>query len=38
MGMTRVFVSDRAALRRNGNGIVPVRNVRDLFERLFLDA
>jgi hypothetical protein len=35
MGMTRVFVSERAAPRRNDAGIVPVKNVRDLFRHLF---
>ena len=35
MGMQRVFVSDRSAPRRGGNGIVPVRSVRDLFQHLF---
>ena len=34
MGMTRVFVSERAA-KRNGNGVVPVKNVSDLFRHLF---
>jgi DNA repair protein RadA/Sms len=37
MGMTRVFVSERGAPRRNGadGGIVPVKNVSDLFRHLF---
>ncbi|HEU4996198.1 MAG TPA: DNA repair protein RadA [Gemmatimonadaceae bacterium] len=35
MGLKRVFVSERAVPRRSANGIVPVRTVRDLFERLF---
>ena len=37
MGMTRVFVSERGAPRRNGAeaGIVPVKNVSDLFRHLF---
>jgi DNA repair protein RadA/Sms len=35
MGMGRVFVSERSAPRRAANGIVPVRNVRDLFKQLF---
>ena len=34
MGMTRVFVSERAS-KRNGNGVVPVRLIGDLFEQLF---
>ena len=35
MGMTRVFVSDRAAPRRGTNGIVPVRTIGDMFRQLF---
>jgi DNA repair protein RadA/Sms len=35
MGMTRVFVAERAAPRGKGNGIVGVKNVSDLFRHLF---
>jgi DNA repair protein RadA/Sms len=34
MGMTRVFVSERSAPKKP-NGVVPVRNIRDLFGHLF---
>lgn len=35
MGMNRVFVSERGTTRRAPNGVVPVRTVHDLFQRLF---
>jgi DNA repair protein RadA/Sms len=35
MGMKRVYVSDRAAPRREGNGVVAVKTVGDLFQQLF---
>src|SRR5262245_6311019 len=35
MGMSRVFVSERSAPKRNGDGVGPVSNVRELFQRLF---
>jgi DNA repair protein RadA/Sms len=35
MGMKRVFVSERGAPRRAPNGLVAVRNVRDMFQQLF---
>jgi DNA repair protein RadA/Sms len=34
MGMTRVFVSDRAAPKR-ASGLVPVRNIQEMFQQLF---
>jgi DNA repair protein RadA/Sms len=34
MGMKRVFVSERSTTRKP-NGVVPVRNIRDVFEKLF---
>ncbi|HJQ21770.1 MAG TPA: DNA repair protein RadA [Gemmatimonadaceae bacterium] len=34
LGMTRVFVAERSA-PRTGNGVVPVRTIRDVFQRLF---
>jgi DNA repair protein RadA/Sms len=34
MGMERVFVSERSAPKK-GNGIVPVRSIRDMFQQLF---
>ena len=34
MGMQRVFVSDRGAPKR-ANGVVPVRNVKEMFSQLF---
>ena len=35
MGMNRVFVSDRAAPRSAGKGVVGVKTVHDLFQQLF---
>jgi DNA repair protein RadA/Sms len=35
MGMKRVFVSERSVPRRPIAGIVPVKNVRDVFQQLF---
>ena len=34
MGMDRVFVAERSAPRK-GNGVVPVRSIRDMFQQLF---
>jgi len=36
MGMSRVFVSERGAPRRATNGIIGVRTVQDMFQRLFV--
>src|SRR5687768_8302124 len=35
MGMGQVFVSERGMPKRAGNGVTPVRNVRDMFQHLF---
>ena len=35
MGMQRVFVAERGVPKKNGNGVVAVRSVRQLFESLF---
>jgi DNA repair protein RadA/Sms len=35
MGMSRVFVSERSVPRRGGAGIVPVKSIGDMFQRLF---
>ena len=35
MGMKRVYVSERSTPRRATSGIVPGRNVRDMFQQLF---
>ena len=34
MGMERVFVAERSAPKK-GNGVVPVRSIRDVFDKLF---
>ena len=36
MGMGRVFVSERGMPRRAANGVVPVKNVHEMFQQLFV--
>ena len=35
MGMSRIFMSERGVPKRAAHGVVPVRNVHDMFQRLF---
>jgi DNA repair protein RadA/Sms len=35
MGMSRIYVSERGTPKRAVRGVVPVRNVHDMFQRLF---